>query len=166
MFFFFFLYFSAPYRPLPWQTAARTAKIMSRESKPFFADAEKNMYATTARQALIKPNYFWRQSAVLSVGLFKAQGLWGQWSHLGQGIVPLETCHAETSQYLVQLAAVSHSFSAEQSVIKTMLLACDGSEILLPGLDHSSVSSVPSVVQSSGLFVISLRRQAIQSCTR
>lgn len=41
----FFLYFSAPYRPLPWQTAAHTAKIMSRESKPFSADAQINAKA-------------------------------------------------------------------------------------------------------------------------
>lgn len=54
-----FLYFSTPYRHLPWQTAARTAKIMSREMSLFCRCTDKHTWGCRPKrpacQALIKP---------------------------------------------------------------------------------------------------------------
>lgn len=82
------------------------------EKWTFYADAQINMHVDAGQSDLPVKPYSNPKSAVLRVGLSKAQGLWGRWSHLGQGIVPLETCHAKTSQYLDQLACHISQFSS------------------------------------------------------
>ena len=75
-----------------------------------------------------------RLSAVLCGDhLSKAQGHWGQWSHLGQGIVHLETCHAENKQTILKLyCAMSTRPVITIPPHKILLWACNASEILLP----------------------------------
>lgn len=63
-------------------------------------------------------------SAVLCADLLsKAQGLWGRWSHLGQGIVRLETCHAETSRYLKQLLHSVMYFSWTKPAVTILVVS-------------------------------------------
>lgn len=165
----FFLYISTPRRPLPWQTTARAAKIMSRETN-LFCRCAMSLHSDRVKTCSSSLNQMkwlietdrgvkcWSFQGPRSLGSVEPSGSrdstpgnMPRWNKPIFG--PVSTSHLAV-------------FQLKKSALQTMLLACDGSEILLPGLDHNSVYSVPSVVQSSGLFVISLWRPAIQSCTR
>lgn len=82
-------------------------------------------------------HHFWHFEWAFS----KAQGHWGQWSHLGQGIVPPETWHADNKPLkLLSLTVLPQnhfnltykSFFKNADLQNTVLWACNGSEILFP----------------------------------
>lgn len=81
--------FLHPYRPLPWQTAVRTAKIMSRQMNLFCRCTDKHAYGCwpkrPAPQSLIKPKLLletecsaecWFFQGLRSLGSVEPSGSW------------------------------------------------------------------------------------------